>query len=47
MIKHYRKLSLDLVLANRQWPLINWEPIDQLVDIDVQPEKSVPIDQSA
>ena len=37
----------DLVLANRQWPLINWEPIDQLVDIDVRPVKSVPIDQSA
>jgi hypothetical protein len=47
MIKHHRKLSLDSVVANRQWLLINWEPIDQLADIDVMPEKSVPIDQMA
>jgi hypothetical protein len=41
------KLSPDLVVANRQWLLTNWEPIDQLVDIDVMLEKSVPIDQMA
>jgi hypothetical protein len=31
--------------AVRQWPYINWEPIDQFVEIDVLPEKSLPIDQ--
>jgi hypothetical protein len=34
-------------VPNRQWLLINWEPIDQLVDIDEMLEKSVPIDQIA
>jgi hypothetical protein len=33
-------------LAICQLPYINWEPIDQFVDIDVLPKKSVPIDQS-
>jgi hypothetical protein len=47
MIKHHRKLSPDSVVANRQWLLINWEPIDQLADINIMLEKSVPIDQMA
>jgi hypothetical protein len=34
-------------LAICQWPFINWEPIDQLVDIDVWLQKSQPIDQFA
>jgi hypothetical protein len=34
-------------LAICQWPFINWEPIGQLVDIDVWPQKSQPIDQFA
>jgi hypothetical protein len=29
-----------------QWPYINYEPIDKLVEIDVLLEKSLPIDQS-
>jgi hypothetical protein len=34
-------------LAICQWPFINWEPIGQLVDIDIWPQKSRPIDQFA
>ena len=34
-------------LAICQWPFINWEPIGQLVEIDVWPQKSQPIDQFA
>jgi hypothetical protein len=30
-----------------QWLFMNWEPIGQLVDIDVWPQKSQPIDQFA
>ena len=35
-----------LGLAICQLPYINWEPIDQFVDIDVLLKKRVPIDQS-
>jgi hypothetical protein len=30
-----------------QWPVVNWEPIGQLVHIDEMPKKSWPIDQFA
>jgi hypothetical protein len=34
-------------MPNFQWLLINWELIGQLVDIDVWPQKSQPMDQFA
>jgi hypothetical protein len=47
MLKHYGKLPLDLQVPQSQWPLTNWEPIGQLVDIDEMLKKSVPINQFA
>ena len=45
---HENSQIYDIIgLAICQWPFINWEPIGQLVDIDVLPQKSQPIFQFA